>query len=122
MTRIIVHTIDDMPEEAKGGLPLGCVLETPQPEADTLSEQLGAVVAYGEGATFSGHTAIWWRHGAFRKYTVGHSTDPITVHAVDVEAALMWLRHHYVGPFEFWVHPAPVYLGEFEGGKHDPSA
>jgi hypothetical protein len=111
MTRIIVETIDDMPGSPgnRGGLPLGCVLETDGP----------TVLAHGEGATFSSEgleriaqdmqtfTAIW-------RDIPDNEGQTIEVRALDLQAALQWLARHYHGPFELWVDAAPVYLGEFE--------
>ena len=107
--RIIVKSIDDMPGKARGGLPLGCILEK--------GVTGPTVVAYGEGGTFS-IDGLDLLNASLRSYTAyfddHEDDDPAVVQALDVEAALMWLREAYHGSFTLHVDAGSVYLGEFD--------
>lgn len=111
MTRIIVETIDDMPGEPgkRGGLPLGCILETDG----------NRVVAFGPGSTWS-EAGLGLISPDVQTFTAIFPDDsecenpPVKVRAVDLRAALQWLGRHFHGPFDLHVDAAPVYLGEFE--------
>ena len=105
MSRIIIESIADMPEPARGGLPFGVVLETDGPR----------VVAYGINAKFSAEGLRMRSNSRLRTYNAHFSTDDdwVEVHAEDVPAALQWLRRHFIGPFDLHIEPAPIYLGEF---------
>ena len=106
--RIVVKSIGDMPGKARGGLPLGCILET-----DVTGP---TVVAYEEGGTFNaeGLDLLDASLRSYRAYFDKNETDePIVVQALDVEAALMWLREKYHGSFTLHVEAGSVYLGEF---------
>ena len=112
--RIIVKSIDQMPGEARGGIPLGCVLETDGP----------TVIAYGKGGTFSA-AGLDIVDASLRTYVAYFGDDfassfdaPVSVQAIDIQAALMWLREHHHGSFSLFVEAASSYLGEFnqDGG------
>ena len=106
--RIIVKSIDDMPGKARGGLPLGCILEK--------GVTGPTVVAYGEGGTFS-IDGLDLLDASLRSYKAYFDEDetgePAVVQALDIEAALMWLREAYHGSFTLHVDAGSVYLGEF---------
>jgi hypothetical protein len=104
MTRKIVQSIADFPEGVT--VPLGCVLD----------DELGKVVAYGAGGTFStkGMLQVAFDLHTFEAYLPGDD-ESITVRAVDLEAALQWLRSHHMGAYEVYVQPPSVFLGTFEG-------
>lgn len=114
MTRIIVHSIEDMPGEARDGLPLGCVLETATRKGGP------TVVAYGQGGTFSakGLQIVATGIGSYvAHFEVAEAPDfnkPIRLQATDVHAALQWLREHYHGTFALYVETASTFLGEFD--------
>ena len=114
--RIVVKSIGDMPGKARGGLPLDCILETDVAGPPT-------VVAYGEGGTFS-IDGLDLLDASLRTYTAyfdspmfaayeSEPDEPVVVQALDIEAALMWLREKYHGSFSLHVEAASVYLGEF---------
>ncbi len=113
--RIIVKSIDQMPGEARGGIPLGCVLEADHGQY--------RVVAYGKGSTWSGaglnicaptmneYEAIF-SHGAGPEEDEGESL--IELQATDIQAALQWVEEHFIGPFSLYVvQPRAIFLGEF---------
>lgn len=112
--RIVVKSIDNMPGEARDGLPLGCILDEDASAGPT-------VVAYGEGGTFSaaGLRIVATQMQSYLAYfeedddNSGYN-EPIRVKATDMQAALMWLREHYHGEFTLYVQPASTYLGEFQ--------
>lgn len=112
MARIIVRSTGDMPAKAQGGLPLGCVLDN-----DKRNEH---VVAYGPGSSW-GRAGVEFECEGMLSYTAYLPPDDpdegpqkIELHAVDMPAALMWLKAHFRGPFVLYVNPAPIYLGEFK--------
>ena len=115
--RIIVESIDQMPGEARGGIPLGCVLETDGPMM---------VVAFAQGSTWSAaglaicapnlHTYLAiFPPVTFERVDSGEyeGGEPIEVRATDIPAALAWIQRHYNGPFDLHVKPMAVFLGEF---------
>ena len=110
--RIVVKSIGDMPGKARGGLPLGCVLE-PDVEGPP------TVVAYEEGGTFSAEgLKILANHmntyvAYFEDEENTCDNEPILIRAIDLQAALMWYREHYGREFALYVVPAKTYLGEF---------
>lgn len=132
MTRIIVESIDQMPGEARDGLPLGCVLETDGPNGPciitdaegenpddcTTHEHEGGprVVAFGQGSTFSkaGLEIIAPTLMTFVANFGDNCEEPEEIRATDIRAALQWLRRHYCGSFNLHVEGASIYLGEFE--------
>ena len=106
--RIVVKSIGDMPGKARGGLPLGCILDT--------GVTGPTVVAYGESGTFSAE-GLDLLDASLRSYTAYFDEnaieEPTVVQAIDMEAALMWLREAYQGSFSLHVDAGSVYLGEF---------
>ena len=111
MNRIIVHSIGSMPKEAS--IPLGCVLDKDTPLGPMI------VVAYGQGGTFNeaglGILAHEMRpYVAYMHNGDADDNEPIRLRAIDINAALMWLREHYHGSFALYVQPASTYLGEFD--------
>ncbi len=106
MTRIIVKSIDDMPGEARDGIPLGCVLDTAFP----------TVIAYGQGGPFSaaGMAILATRMNQYTAYYEDDvDNEPVRLKATDIEAALMWLREYGDGEFTLYVTPASTHLGMF---------
>ncbi len=105
--RIIVNSIEDMPGEARDGLPLGCVLETERGEWPR-------VVAFGQGGTWSqeGLRLAATDVVSYAAYA-GEDDEAIMVRATDIHAALMWLRYHFTGPFNIYVRGASTFIGEF---------
>ncbi len=108
MTRIIVNSIEDMPGEARGGIPLGCVLETENGKGPR-------VVAFGQGGTWSqeGLRLAATDVVSYAAY-VGADDETIMVRATDIHAALMYLREHFTGPFNIHVRGASTFIGEFD--------
>lgn len=106
--RIIVKSIDDMPGEARDGIPLGCILDL---------DGTPTIVAYGQGGTFSamGLSIVATNMQPYLAYfDEDVDNEPIRLQATDMQATLMWLREHYHGSFALYVQPASTYLGEFD--------
>jgi hypothetical protein len=93
------------------GIPLGCIVD----------EETSEVLAYGQGSTFS-KAGLQGIASPLFSYTAlfdadaeeGHGPFEIEVYAVDLDAALLWLREHYIGRITLFVDPAPMYLGKFD--------
>lgn len=116
--RIIIETIDDMPSPARGGVPLGSILE----RTDDKNYQ---IVAYGQGGTWS-QKGLQLCARDLHKFTatfMGDDEDDdggqVKVFATDIPAVLTYLRQHFVSAFGLFVDPAPVFLGEFKKEGQD---
>ncbi len=110
--RIIVKSIGNMP--GKASIPLGCVLDKDGP----------TVVAYGEGGTFSakGLRIVATNMSRYVAYFADDvDNEPVNVQALDLQAALMWLRNDSEGEFSLYVIPASTHLGIFNVSEEGQS-
>lgn len=81
---------------------------------DSVVDETGKVAAYPPGGTFSADGLKRIRH-PLSEYQAdfGGEGPPVCIWAYELEAALMLIRHLYVGSFTLYVVPDRVCLGEF---------
>lgn len=75
------------------------------------------MVAYGQGDTFSSNGLAHIAPDMCEYTAYFHAAEdntPVHLRAVDINAATMWLRAHFIGPFHLAIRPRTVLLGHFE--------